>query len=183
MDEEYFVCSLNSRARLVSIVVLDIAITVAVIPPLVIYFTLKGSEVSPATMNTVLGSTAVTTGFLAVLLAFVASFAPKGYRVKSTGIEVVRRSGRAFLIPEGDLGQAEAVGPETLKWTIRTCGGSFFGNWGWFRCSALGSFRGYWTNNDNLVVVRSVRGRPIVFSPDARDAFIERVNRAFGVSR
>jgi hypothetical protein len=115
-------------------------------------------------------------------LVIIASFAPRGYRVGPKGITVVRRNGREFLLAKGGLGSAEEAGPEVLKWTIRTCGGSFFGNWGWFRNPALGSFRGYWVNRESLVVVRSVRGRPVVLSPDARGEFVACVNEALGVA-
>ena len=181
MEEEYFTCAMSARTRSISILgVVLILIPTGALGVGVFATSATRTAQDAAVVATAVSALAIT--ILAICLGGTASFAPKGYRIGSDGITIIRRNGRSFLIAKGNLRSAEVAGPELLKGAIRTCGGSLFGAWGWFYCPALGAFRGYWADRDSLVVVRSIREQPIVLSPESRERFVKRMNELLGVS-
>ncbi|MBI5095189.1 MAG: hypothetical protein HZB26_22490 [Candidatus Hydrogenedentes bacterium] len=183
MDGTYFECRLDSKTRVISILILlsVIAGTVATVVVLILVAMSLSTDQRLARLVLFAAAGFAVIEFLG--LAAVATFAPKGYWVGPDGITVVRRNGRKLVLAKGELASAEEAEPEVLKRSTRSCGGSFFGHWGRFKCSALGSFRGYWGNRESLVLVRDTSGRPIVLSPESRGYVVECVNELLGKGR
>ena len=110
---------------------------------------------------------------LASSLWWLGRLSPKGYSIDKEGIAILRYNGKKILIPSQEIASVEAVEKAVLKYCIRTFGGSgFLGNWGYFSSKKLSSFRGYWANNDSLVLVQRIKGEPFLLSPDNREEFI-----------
>jgi len=178
MSEEPFGCTLSSRQHISTalVVLLLLFVSLALVFAMVLAIVLgrstreKIAVVSLAMAHLVL---------ILSLIIVTARFAPRGYLVGPSGITIVRRNGRRILLPVQEITSVEAVEREILKRCIRTCAvGGYFGSWGSFYCPKLQSFRGYLTNSDSLVLVRTLHEGPFVLSPDARERFVEYASRS-----
>jgi hypothetical protein len=107
-----------------------------------------------------------------------AGLSSKGYSVGPEGIAIYRHTGRKILIPIHEIAAVEPVESDSLKGYVRTFGViGFRGNWGHFWSKNLLSFKGYWSNNDSLVLVRRIEDDPVLLSPDNRKDFLSSVNQ------
>ncbi len=101
-------------------------------------------------------------------------FVPRGYVLTDQGL-VVRRFGRDIEVGWGEMTMIE---PRDVAWWkslgVRVWGdGGLFGYAGLFWTRGLGTVKVSATRLDRLVVVHQRRGRPLIISPDEREAFIE----------
>jgi hypothetical protein len=180
MSEEPFGCTLSSGQRIstILVVLLVLFVCLALVFAMVLAIVLGKSTEEKIVF--VLVSTEMATLVL-ILSVFIvtARFAPRGYLVGPSGITIVRRNGRKIFLPAQEIMSVEAVEREILKGRINTfAAGGYFGSWGSFYCPKLQRFRGYWTNADSLVLVRTLHEGPFVVSPDSRERFVEYASRS-----
>ncbi len=114
---------------------------------------------------------------LSLLLAGLAyAWSPQGYRVSARSIVVRRLIGNPRFPLDGVREAKRATGDD-LRGCIRLFGsGGFFGYYGLFRTSRLGTCRWYVTNRANTVVVVGP-GKTALFSPDDVDGFLAAIRQ------
>jgi len=151
-------------------------VTVAVILMLALVDALVVSEVWKAARGNALPVLLVVTALLPwAVLAVVALFAPRSYRVEPDGI-VVKRLGPAAVIRYERIREIRRISPDDVGFAWRTFGsGGFLGWFGRFYSRRLGAFRAHATNMADLVLVTEVDGTKIVISPHPPDEFLEAV--------
>lgn len=97
--------------------------------------------------------------------------APTAYRITGREIVIQRPIG-AIRIPFTEIQEIRRLGKEEIGGSIRTWGSDgFFGYYGRYRNSRLGSFRMYATDRSRLVLIRGKK--TYVISPDKPDTFVE----------
>lgn len=122
--------------------------------------------------------------YLAIVLfasvPVIGLFAPIKYCVDSLSVTVCR-FGPDVIIPRDSIVEVKRV---RLRFVWRTFGiGGLFGSWGWFRVSPLGTFLGYMTRRDNLVVLIRKAKAPVVLTPRDPDMFIDVVQATFDLNK
>jgi len=109
---------------------------------------------------------------LTVLVSF--AYSVRSYNFADGSIVVKRFIGNV-RVPLQELQEARAATADDFRGCVRLWGsGGMFGYYGWFRTSRLGRCKWYLTDRSQAVVVRT-ETQTVLFSPDERDRFLERV--------
>ncbi|MFP4145020.1 MAG: PH domain-containing protein [Phycisphaeraceae bacterium] len=116
-------------------------------------------------------------GGIVLLIASMALFVPRRYRLDETAV-VVDRPAWPVRIP---LEQIRDVHPIELHDVVRTFGAAGFGGaWGRFTSRELASFRAYIRRREPLVCLELEDAKPVVLSPDDAEAFVTAVRGRLG---
>lgn len=113
--------------------------------------------------------------------AITALFVPLGYELNDEGL-VVRRYGPDIRVPWREIASIEPrVWSLWKSLGLRLFGdGGLFGFAGWFWTRDLRTMRVSATRLDTLVVIHRRDARPLILSPDDREAFIAAVEQHIG---
>jgi hypothetical protein len=110
-------------------------------------------------------------GLLVVIVILGFAYSPRGYTISEHAVTVKRLIGNVRF-PLERVREARRTTADDLRGCIRLWGsGGFFGYYGLFHTSKLGSCRWYVTNRRNTVVVIA-GGKTALFSPDDVDGFL-----------
>ncbi|MES2622072.1 MAG: PH domain-containing protein, partial [Bacteroidota bacterium] len=110
--------------------------------------------------------------FMALALVVTYGFHPRFY-VVNNGTVQVKSLFRSFTYPKGDISSCDRVDDATMKYSIRTFGvGGFFGYFGKFYNSKIGSMIWFATQRKNWVLMQTRNGKNIIITPDEPDALI-----------
>lgn len=110
-------------------------------------------------------------GLSLLVVAAAYAYSPRGYRLSEDSL-VIQRLIRDVRIPLREIQEARTAEADDFRGCIRLWGsGGFFGYYGLFRTSKLGTSTWYMTNRGNAVVVRSSK-KTVVLSPDDRAGFV-----------
>jgi hypothetical protein len=110
----------------------------------------------------------------ACLLIYLLTFAfrPVSYVVTKEEL-IVRRPVLNVYIKRTDIKSVELVDKKKISRSIRIFGvGGLFGYYGSFANSSLGRMTWYATRRDKPVLIKTVEGKKIIFTPDDRERFI-----------
>lgn len=116
--------------------------------------------------------------FVSTVLAgiFIYSYciSPKNYFITESHL-IISVPLKKIEIPLSSVREVRRLDKKELKGTIRTKGvGGLFGFTGKFHSKNLGSFEGYFTNQNNLVMVRCEK--TYIISPDDPSLFLDKIN-------
>ncbi|MBI4246157.1 MAG: hypothetical protein HY614_03115 [Candidatus Rokubacteria bacterium] len=113
----------------------------------------------------------------ALILFFVARFAPTGYRLAPDGLHVERRAGPT-VIAYAMIRSVDRL-PRPLAGFGLNASKGVFGRFGRFWNTTLGFYRLFLTNRQNVVWLQTSGGW-VGLSPDRPDEFVERLSRRIG---
>jgi hypothetical protein len=131
---------------------------------------------SAAGIGTLMWSPGVSTpgvigfGFLVLFMIGVPAgcylYAPKGYRIDTDALVVVRPAGDKKIL-FSDIAEIRPMSPGEMGRTLRTFGnGGLFGYYGKYYNRTLGNFTIYATRRDRYLLVRTKQMKSIVITPD-----------------
>lgn len=107
-----------------------------------------------------------------LITAFVRS--PRAFIITDSEI-VIKTISKSIKIPISSVEEVERLKEKDLKGAKRMKGvGGLFGFSGKFYSDKIGYFDGYFTNQKNLVLIKTEKS--FVISPDNPDLFIEKIN-------
>ncbi|MCF0060267.1 PH domain-containing protein [Dyadobacter chenwenxiniae] len=118
------------------------------------------------------GSTYVIGAILILSYGITYAFRPVDYRITADKL-IIRRPLNEVVIQRSDIATVEAVESDRLRWSLRTFGvGGLFGYFGKFYNPKIGSMTWYATRRNNAVLIKTVKGKNIIVTPDEVAAFV-----------
>ena len=118
-------------------------------------------------------SFAVLIGLIPVIFLLAIFFAPIKYRITESEI-LVKRLGPDVVIPIKNIKDIRRVDKQAVGFCLRTWGvGGFCGSYGRFYSFKLGEFRGYLTNRENLIFIKTSNNENVMISPEKPDEFLD----------
>lgn len=106
---------------------------------------------------------------------------PKNYFITESHL-VISAPSKKIVVPLSSLREVRRLDKKELKGTVRMKGiGGLFGFTGKFYSKNLGSFEGYFTNQNNLVMVRCEK--TYIISPDNPSLFLDKINSIIAKQR
>jgi hypothetical protein len=122
---------------------------------------------------------AVLICLIPVIFLLAIFFAPMKYGITDAEI-IVKRLGPNVVIPIKSIKDIRRVDKRDVGVCLRTFGvGGFCGSYGLFYSSKLGGFRGYLTNKENLIFIKTSDNRNFLISPDKPDEFLYAAAKTF----
>lgn len=109
---------------------------------------------------------------LTLILLIAYAFRPNNYAVSDDKL-LIHRMISDVKILRSDIKSVEMIDESKVKNSIRTFGsGGFFGSYGKFWNSTLGSMTWYITRKENFVLVTTNDEKKILLTPDEPEAFV-----------
>ncbi|MCE7070656.1 MULTISPECIES: PH domain-containing protein [Dyadobacter] len=119
------------------------------------------------------GSTYVIGVILILSYGLAFAFRPVDYRVTPNEL-IIRRSFDKVVIERSNIAKVEALDSDRLRWSLRTFGvGGLFGYFGKYYHHKIGNMTWYATRRNNAVLIKTVKGKNIIITPDQVDAFVD----------
>jgi len=117
----------------------------------------------------------ITILFLIGILFYCYSQAPRSYILTKSDI-IINTTFKKIAIPISSIKEVKRLKKEEVRGGIRLRGiGGLFGFKGRFYSPAIGEFEGYFTNQNNLILIR---GEKIyVISPDNPNLFLGKIKQ------
>lgn len=107
-----------------------------------------------------------------VICLIAYAFRPNNYAVSDEKLLIHRMIGDVKIL-RNDIKSVEMIDESKVKNSIRTFGsGGFFGSYGKFWNSTLGSMTWYITRKENFVLVTTNDEKKILLTPDEPEAFV-----------
>ena len=114
---------------------------------------------------------------LSSLYVAVYLFSPKKYTVTLGGL-IIHRPAKNIMIGKSQIKSVRILDKKSINNALRTFGvGGMFGYYGFFRNAGFGRMTWYVTRTDKVVLIRTIKGKQIVISPDDCEKFIEAITR------
>jgi len=109
---------------------------------------------------------------LTLILLIAYAFRPNNYSISDDKLLIHRMVGDVKIM-RSDIKSVEMIDESKVKNSIRTFGsGGFFGSYGKFWNSTLGSMTWYVTRKNNFVLVETNDGKKIILTPDKPEELV-----------
>jgi Bacterial PH domain len=120
--------------------------------------------------------TIYTTVGLLVIYFLAFAFRPMRYSLTTENL-IVHRLFSNVKIERGNIKSVELIDKEKLSWSFRVFGvGGFYGYFGKFTNTKLGTMTWYATRKDKLVLVEMLNNKKIILTPDDAERFLADCN-------
>ena len=118
--------------------------------------------------------------FITILLLIIYfgtfSFRPICYKLTDDNL-IIHRPLSDIKIDRSEIKSVERLDQSKLSWAVRIFGvGGFFGYWGKFSNTKLGSMTWYATRRNNAVMVTTIYNKKIVLTPNEPEKFVVEFN-------
>ncbi|SKB48019.1 PH domain-containing protein [Dyadobacter psychrophilus] len=118
------------------------------------------------------GSTYVIAAILVLSYGITYAFRPVDYQVTRDKL-IIRRPLNEVVIERSNIAKVEALETDQLRWSFRTFGvGGLFGYFGKFYNFKIGNMTWYATRRKNAVLIKTIKGKNIIITPDEVGAFV-----------
>ena len=117
-----------------------------------------------------------TTILLSLIYFGTFSFRPICYKVTDDKL-IIHRPLADIKIDRTEIQSVERLAKAKLSWAVRILGvGGFFGYWGKFSITKLGSMTWYATRRNNAVLITTIYNKKIVLTPNEPERFVTEFN-------
>ena len=118
-----------------------------------------------------------TTILLSLIYFGTFSFRPICYKLTDDKL-IIHRPLSDIKIDRIEIKSVERLDEAKLFWTLRIFGvGGFFGYWGKFSNTKIGSMTWYATRRNNAVLITTIYNKKIVLTPNEPERFVTEFNR------
>lgn len=110
--------------------------------------------------------------FLLLVFGLAYAYRPMSYTINDSSL-IIHRPIKDLEIERYKIVSVEVLDPEKIAYSLKTFGvGGYYGYFGKFANTKMGSMTWYATRKDNTVLVRTTEDEKIILTPDDPQAFV-----------
>jgi Bacterial PH domain len=112
------------------------------------------------------------TSFLVLIFSVTFAFRPIDYKITDAQL-IIHRLIKDVVIEKSNIISVSVLDEKKVEWSIRTFGvGGYYGYFGKFANSKMGSMTWYATRKDKTVLIITADDEKIILTPDDPEAFV-----------